>query len=86
MEKNNPLIVALTGKIFTLITSEINKKETQILVREKIIIPLISLIYHEIYPYIIIIGSIIAMILLLTLATFIFFIYFFISDSKRTLS
>jgi hypothetical protein len=60
-----------------MVALEINKKETQMLVRRKIIIPVINLIYSEIYPYIIAIATIISIILLLTLSTFVIFLFIY---------
>jgi hypothetical protein len=71
------VISHLTAKIMNMVALEINKKETQMLVRRKIIIPVINLIYSEIYPYIIAIATIISIILLLTLSTFVIFLFIY---------
>ena len=65
----------LTGKLISLVTSEIKKPDTQVLVREKIILPIITLIYSELYPYIIALVTTISIILILSILTFIFFIF-----------
>lgn len=65
----------LTGKLINLVTSEINKPDTQVLVREKIILPIITLIYSELYPYIIALVTTVSIILVLSILTFIFFIF-----------
>ena len=65
----------LTNKLIQLVTSEINKPDTQVLVREKIILPIITLIYSELYPYIIALVTTVSIILVLSILTFIFFIF-----------
>lgn len=65
----------LTSKLINLVTSEINKPDTQVLVREKIILPIITLIYSELYPYIIALVTTVSIILVLSILTFIFFIF-----------
>ena len=65
----------ITGKLVSLVTSEINKPDTQVLVREKIILPIITLIYTELYPYIIAFVTTMSVILILSILTFIFFIF-----------
>jgi len=65
----------ITAKLVSLITSEINKPDTQVLVREKIILPIITLIYTELYPYIIALVTTMSIILVLSILTFIFFIF-----------
>jgi len=65
----------ITSKLISLITSEINKPDTQVLVREKIILPIITLIYSELYPYIIALVTTVSIILVLSILTFIFFIF-----------
>lgn len=46
-------IKLVTNKLVTLIAIEVEKPETKTLVREKIIIPVIHMIYSQLYPYII---------------------------------
>ena len=70
-------IKVITGKLINLVATEINKKETQVLVREKIIIPVITLIYSELYPYIILLVITITLIFILTFLTFLFFLVFY---------
>lgn len=82
MDKN-PIIKQLTSKIVTLISGEINKKETQVLVREKIIIPVINLIYTELYPYILGLITIISIILFVSVSTLVCFIMFYVRSPGR---
>lgn len=79
MDKNS-VVKQLTNKIVNMITIEINKKETQVLVKEKIIIPIINMIYREIYPYVLGLVTVISIILFLTLSTFVCFIMFYVKQ------
>ena len=64
----------ITGRLVNLVTTEINKHDTQVLVRQKIILPIITLIYSELYPYIIVFVTTLSIILILSILTFVFFI------------
>ena len=74
---NNVLVKFLTGKIVKMVGEEIKKEETQKLVRENVILPIIHVIYKELYPYIYGFITVISFILLITLSTFLFFIFFY---------
>lgn len=80
MEKKT-IVKHLTNKMVQLIADEINKKETQMLVRQKILIPVINLIYSEIYPYIFGLITVISIILFVTLTTLVCFIVFYVKKS-----
>jgi len=67
----------LTSRLIGMIASEVNKPETQVLVREKIVIPVINLLYSELYPYIIALVMTISLILILSFLTFLFFVVFY---------
>jgi uncharacterized membrane protein len=72
------VVKMIAAKVIRLISDEVNKEETQRLVREKVIIPVINMIYAELYPYIIALIVTIITIFILTLLTFIsFLIYYF---------
>lgn len=73
--KMGKLMKIVTTKLFDMITSEINKPETQVLVKQKIILPIITLIYNELHPYIIAFVTTLSIILILSILTFIFFIF-----------
>ena len=75
MATSHRFMKLITSKLINLVTSEINKPDTQVLVREKIILPIITLIYTELYPYIIALVTTISIILVLSILTFIFFIF-----------
>ncbi len=74
---SSAFIKLITTKLITLIATEINKKETQVLVREKIIVPVIHLIYSQLYPYIVVLAVTITLIFLLSFLTFMFFLFFY---------
>jgi len=76
-EKGSTLIKLITNKLVALVASEVEKPETQTLVREKIIIPVIHMIYSQLYPYIIALVATITLIFILTLLTFFFFLLFY---------
>lgn len=78
-EETPPLFFkVLTKKIIEIISEEISKTESQILIKRKIVTPVINMIYNELYPYIIAMIVSIVTILVLTLLTFIGFIFYFI--------
>ena len=72
------LVKQITNKVLTLIADEINKSETQLLVKNKIIHPVINLIYAELYPYIIALIITILVILVLSILTFLCFVIFYL--------
>ena len=76
-------IKMITARLVSLIAIEIDKPETQTLVRKKIIIPVINLIYSQLYPYIIILVAIITLILILSFLTFMFFLVFYFKGPLR---
>lgn len=79
MEKGETKIInTIKSKILYAISEEIENKETQKLIKSKIIDPIIRMIYKELYPYIIAIVITIVFILLITLLTFIGFVLAYI--------
>ena len=68
----------ITTKLVALIATEVEKPETQALVREKIIVPVINMIYSQLYPYIIALVATITLIFILTFLTFMLFIIFYL--------
>lgn len=69
------VINATISKIINIISDEIDNKETQILIKQKLIYPIITMIYKELYPYIIALVVTILFILLITILTFIGFVF-----------
>ena len=72
------IVKQITNKVLTLIADEINKSETPLLVKNKIIHPVINLIYAELYPYIIALIITILVILVLSILTFMCFVIFYL--------
>jgi hypothetical protein len=69
------VINATISKIINIISDEIDNKETQILIKQRLIYPIITMIYKELYPYIIALVVTILFILLITILTFIGFVF-----------
>ena len=65
---------AIVGKVLALMSEEVNKTETQALIKRKVIIPVINMIYAELYPYIIVLMITILVILLVSILTFVGFV------------
>ena len=68
----------MTGKIVVMIAEEVNKVETQIMIKRKIILPVINMIYAELYPYIVALIITILSILLLSILTFCCFVLYYL--------
>lgn len=78
-DSNTPALVkVLTRRVFEMIFEEVNTTESQMLIKRKIITPVINMIYVELYPYIIAMIVSILTILILSSLTFIGFIVYFI--------
>ena len=76
---NSPALVkVLTKRVFEMIFEEVNTSESQLLIKRKIITPVINMIYIELYPYIIAMILSILTILILSSLTFIGFIFYLI--------
>jgi hypothetical protein len=69
------IINATISKIIHLVSIEIDNKETQILIKQRLIYPIITMIYKELYPYIIALVITILFILLITILTFVGFVF-----------
>lgn len=72
---DSKIINATLKKFLQLISEEVEKKETQIIIKQKIIFPIITMIYKELYPYIIALIITILFILLITILTFVGFVF-----------
>jgi hypothetical protein len=73
-----PGVKALLTKTLDLIADEIKRPELQVILKHKIITPLINLLYSELYPYIMILSVTISIIFLISILTFVcFVIYYF---------
>lgn len=70
----------LTSRIISMLIDEVNKHETQTLIRSRVIIPVINMIYAELYPYIIALIATIVVILVISLLTFACFILYYLKN------
>jgi hypothetical protein len=77
-DQKNDLIRNITNKVINMVSNEMNKSEIQIHIRKKIINPLISIIYHELYPYIYALVIVIMMILVFTILILICLIFIYL--------
>ncbi len=76
--KPRNLIKLMTEKVMVLLTEEIEKPETQQMIKHKLISPLINLIYNELYPYLVTLSCVILVILVLSILTFVGFIVYYL--------
>jgi hypothetical protein len=74
MSTGQVMIQKVTNKLLDMIVNEVNKEEMRVVIRKKILNPLLHMIYIEVAPYIY--GFIIIMmaILILSLMTFVMFL------------
>jgi len=81
-EESQPsnMVKTIALKLMSLLSDEINKQETQVLIKQKVITPVINMIYAELYPYIIALIVTIIVILVLSLLTFISFILYYLKN------
>lgn len=70
-------IKVVASKVINLVVNEMNRSDMQSIIRQKIIIPVINMIYAELYPYIIALSITVCVILLLSLMTFLFFVLYY---------
>lgn len=77
VKEEQNIVNMLTSKVLTMIANEINKDEMQLLIKGKIITPVINMIYAELHPYIICLVATVSIILVLSLMTFLFFVVYY---------
>lgn len=80
-QAENTFIKAVSSKCISIIANEMAKTETQMLIKQSIIQPLINILYVELYPYIITLIVIIILILILSLLTFLTFILYYFKNT-----
>lgn len=81
LDKNNntpEFVKQLTKKVVQMISDEVASVESQLLIKQNIITPVINMIYVELYPYIVVMICTIIVILVLSFLTFMCFIFFLI--------
>lgn len=76
--QQSSFIKALANRVINMIAEEMAKDECRFVVKHNIVSPLISMIYMEIFPYILIAGVIIILMLLFSFATLICFLVFYV--------
>lgn len=74
------VVKMLSTKVIALFIEEVNKTDTQSLIKRKVITPVINMIYAELYPYIIALIATIVVILVLSLLTFSCFIMYYLKN------
>ena len=74
------MIKIITDRLLMLLVNEINKPETQKLIRQKILAPVITLLYNELYPYIIALVCVIMVLLVLSVLTFTGFLIYYLKN------
>lgn len=75
-EKGN-LAKNITARVIGLLATEVTRTETQLLIKKNVIVPVINMIYAELYPYIISLIVAMMLILILSLLTFICFVLYY---------
>lgn len=74
------MIKMITDKLLSLLAEEVNKPDTQKLIRQRIILPVINMLYTELYPYIIGMVCVIVALLVLSILTFAGFIMYYLRN------
>lgn len=78
--QQNHIVKLLAAKVISMVSDEVNKTETQVLIKQKVITPVINMIYAELYPYIIALIVTIITIFVLSLLTFISFVVYYLKN------
>lgn len=82
-EKSSPIISELTKHIIDILSEEIMSQEHQLKIKRNIIIPVINMMYSQLYPYIIAMIFAIFLIVILSLLTFILFLFYLFTPTKK---
>lgn len=77
MSKPDNIVKKITNRFIDMIVEEMNNDDMRNTIRRKLINPLLSLIYVEVYPYVYGLCITMFLILLFTLLTFILFLLSF---------
>jgi len=77
-KQQSPIISELTKHLIDIISDEVMSEEHQKKIKRNIVIPVINMIYYQLYPYIIAIVFCILFIVILSLLTFCMFIFYLI--------
>lgn len=68
------VVSVLTSRILDLVATELDKPELQGVIKNRVITPVINLLFVELYPYIMTISIVICFILFLSIMTFVAFV------------
>lgn len=71
------MALALASKLINVISEEMGKPEVQAMIKGRIVVPFINIMYTEMYPYIITFVVTITLILVLSLLTFLCFVVYY---------
>lgn len=64
----------ITNGAIAYAAQQMQRKEVQAKVKAEVVGPLIALLYQEIYPYLIMLGTAVMLILVFTILTFVLFV------------
>ena len=81
--KGDDVIRRLANRFLDMLHQEISNMEMRHSIKKKLVEPLLSLIYSEIYPYMYLVFGIIILILLFSLLTFVLFLTTLLNVAKR---
>jgi hypothetical protein len=76
------LIKSLMGKLFETVSQEMNKKDTQTAIRDKVVSPLLNIVYKELQRYVYAVLILIFLSLLFSLSTFVMSVMFVMSTHR----
>jgi hypothetical protein len=82
-KKGDDIIRRLANRFLDMLHQEISNMEMRHSIKKKLVDPLLSLIYSEIYPYMYLVFGIIILILLFSLLTFVLFLITLLNVAKR---
>lgn len=74
------VVKMLSTKVIQLFIEEVNKSDTQSLIKRRVITPVINMIYAELYPYIVALIVTIVVILVLSILTFTCFLMYYLRN------
>jgi len=75
MDKCDNLISKVANHFIDIMADEMNKEEMKMIIHKKLLSPLLNMIYTEVYPYIYGLFITIFLIFILSLLTFILFVF-----------
>lgn len=82
----SPFVSELTKHVINVISEEIMSNDHQLKIKRNIIIPVINMMYSQLYPYILAMIIAILFIVILSFLTFLMFIFYLFSPKIRQAS